>query len=294
MKYAEMFRFGAEALERAGVGEAELDARLLLEAVCHTSRNDLLVHGDREITEEQEQQYREWIALRASRIPLQHITGVQEFMGLEFSVNENVLIPRQDTETLVELVLKEVRDREARILDLCTGSGCIAISLAALGGFRFVAASDISQEALETARENAGRILGDGGNGSGKIRFQRSDLLDGFDREERFDVIVSNPPYIPSETIGGLEPEVRDHEPRLALDGAADGLKFYRILADGCREHLIPGGYVYMEIGWDQAEDVKRIFEDHGYKKLTVTKDMAGLDRVVRAVWPGKGEENHV
>ena len=156
--------------------------------------------------------FEELVSRREGREPLQQILGTQEFMGLSFLVNRHVLIPRQDTETLVELVLKEVKDREARILDLCTGSG-----LAALGGFRFVAASDISQEALETARENAGRILGDGGNESGKIRFRRSDLLDGFDREERFDVIVSNPPYIPSETIGGLEPEVREFEPWLAF-----------------------------------------------------------------------------
>ena len=157
MKYAEMFRFGAEALERAGVGEAELDARLLLETVCHTSRNDLLVHGDREIMEEQEQQYREWIALRASRIPLQHITGVQEFMGLEFSVNENVLIPRQDTEILVEEVLRELTDG-SRILDLCTGSGCILLSLLHYSNDCVGVGSDISQEALAVARKNADRL----------------------------------------------------------------------------------------------------------------------------------------
>ena len=233
--------------------------------------------------------FEEFVSRREGREPLQQILGTQEFMGLSFLVNRHVLIPRQDTETLVELVLKEVKDREARILDLCTGSGCIAISLAALGGFRFVAASDISQEALETARENAGRILGDGGNESGKIRFRRSDLLDGFDREERFDVIVSNPPYIPSETIGGLEPEVREFEPRLALDGSADGLLFYRRLAGECGAFLNRGGRVYFEIGHDQGAAVSGLLEAHGFTDIKVRKDLAGNDRVVSAAKGGAG-----
>ena len=157
MKYAELCQFGSAALEKAGIGEAELDARLLLETVCHTSRNDLLVHGDREVTNDEEKKYREWIALRASRIPLQHITGVQEFMGLEFQVNENVLIPRQDTEILVEEVLRELTDG-SRILDLCTGSGCILLSLLHYSNDCIGTGSDISEKALAVARENAERL----------------------------------------------------------------------------------------------------------------------------------------
>ena len=257
MKYAEMFRFGAEALERAGVREAELDARLLLETVCHTSRNDLLVHGDREIMEEQEQQYREWIALRASRIPLQHITGVQEFMGLEFSVNENVLIPRQDTEILVEEVLRELTDG-SRILDLCTGSGCILLSLLHYSNDCVGVGSDISQEALAVARKNADRLG------------IRADFLCGdlFERVEgRYDFIVSN------------------HEPLSALDGHEDGLFFYRRIIGECPDYLVRGGSLYLEIGWDQGSAVKTLMEEAGFHEVRVTKDYAGLDRVVSGVW---------
>lgn len=275
MKYAEMFRFGAEALERVGVGEAELDARLLLEAVCHTSRNDLLVHGDREITEEQEQQYREWIALRASRIPLQHITGVQEFMGLEFSVNENVLIPRQDTEILVEEVLRELTDG-SRILDLCTGSGCILLSLLHYSNDCVGVGSDISQEALAVARKNADRMG------------IRADFLCGdlFERVEgRYDFIVSNPPYIASGEIPELMEEVRLHEPLSALDGHEDGLFFYRRIIGECPDYLVRGGSLYLEIGWDQGSAVKTLMEEAGFHEVRVTKDYAGLDRVVSGVW---------
>lgn len=293
-----LLREGKERLAEAGVADAALDARYLLLDVWEMNLAAFLTCRGRELSpdgnrEEGERirRYRELIEQRAGRTPLQQLTGSQEFMGLPFRVNAHVLIPRQDTETLVELVLKEQAGSGGALLDMCTGSGCIAVSLAKLGDFSRVVAADISREALEVADENRRAILGDEGE---RLLLAESDMFAQIGRRERFDVITSNPPYIPSQVIEGLEPEVRDHEPRLALDGAADGLKFYRILADGCREHLIPGGYVYMEIGWDQAEDVKRIFEDHGYKKLTVTKDMAGLDRVVRAVWPGKGEENHV
>mgnify|MGYP000671796847 FL=1 len=223
---------------------------------------------------------------RAERIPLQHLTGVQEFMGFEFYVNEHVLIPRQDTETLVELVLKEQKGKDAALLDVCTGSGCIAISLALMGGYRDVTALDVSREALAVAARNAQRLLKEH---EGEFNLIESDMFERLEPDRRYDIIVSNPPYIPSHDIEGLEPEVRDYEPRMALDGTADGLAFYRILAEGCRKHLCPGGYVYMEIGFDQGQAVSRMFEMQGYVQVEVMKDMAGLDRVVRAGWKETG-----
>ena len=275
MTYAEIYRSGREALEAAGIGEAELDARLLLETVCHTTRNDLLVHGDREVTEEQEKQYRGWIARRASHVPLQQITGVQEFMGLEFLVDENVLIPRQDTEILVEEVLRELTDG-SRILDLCTGSGCILLSLLRYSNDCVGVGSDISRKALDVARRNADRLG------------IRADFLCGdlFEKVEgRYDFIVSNPPYIASGEIEGLMDEVRLHEPLSALDGHEDGLFFYRRIVEECPDYLVRGGSLYLEIGWDQGEAVKSLLEKAGFHEVRVTKDYAGLDRVVSGIW---------
>ena len=300
-----LLKEGESRLREAGVPDAALDARYLLMEVWEMSLAELLARRQRPLgvpkeaegrepdgeNGEKVRRYRELIGLRARRIPLQQILGVQEFMGLPFRVNEHVLIPRQDTEALVELVLKEQEGRRASLLDMCTGSGCIVISLVRLGDFCSAAAADVSRQALETAAENARLLL----KGERMVRFVESDMFEAFGPEERFDVIVSNPPYIPTGVIEGLEPEVRDHEPRLALDGAEDGLKFYRILAEKGREHLAAGGYIYMEIGWDQAEPVTELFGKTGYREITVTRDMAGLNRVVRAVWPGKGEEeDHV
>lgn len=300
-----LLKEGESRLREAGVPDAGLDARYLLLEVWEMSLAEFLARRQRPLGVPKEaegqapdgenggkvRRYRELIGMRAKRIPLQQILGVQEFMGLPFRVNEHVLIPRQDTETLVELVLKEQKGRRASLLDMCTGSGCIAVSLMRFGDFCSGAAADVSRQALKTAAENARLLL----KGERLIRFVESDMFEALGPEERFDVIVSNPPYIPTRVIEGLEPEVRDHEPRLALDGAEDGLKFYRILAEKGREHLAAGGYIYMEIGWDQAAPVTELFGEAGYREITVTRDMAGLNRVVRAVWPGKGEEeDHV
>ena len=300
-----LLKEGESRLREAGVPDAGLDARYLLLEVWEMSLAEFLARRQRPLgvpkeaegrepdgeNGEKVRRYRELIGMRGKRIPLQQILGVQEFMGLPFRVNEHVLIPRQDTEALVELVLKEQEGRRASLLDMCTGSGCIVISLVRLGDFCSAAAADVSRQALETAAENARLLL----KGERMIRFVESDMFEALGPEERFDVIVSNPPYIPTRIIEGLEPEVRDHEPRLALDGAEDGLKFYRILAEKGREHLAAGGYIYMEIGWDQAAPVTELFGEAGYRDVTVTRDMAGLNRVVRAVWPGKGEEeDHV
>ena len=272
MTYRELYGKGCAALEAAGVEEAALDARLLIEYVCDTTRNDLLVHGERLIEREQEEKYRQLIAKRASRIPLQHLTGNQDFMGLTFRVNEHVLIPRQDTEILVEEVLKELHDG-MRILDMCTGSGCILISLLHYSNDCKGVGADISEDALAVARENAERLL------YGGAVFVRSDLFENV--MGKYDFIVSNPPYIRSDVIPTLMPEVKDHEPVQALDGAEDGLYFYRRIVSEGRAYLVRGGKLYFEIGHDQAEAVSELMRDAGFLEITVVKDYAGLDRVV-------------
>ncbi len=277
VNYGELYRAGKKILEQADIGEAALDARLLLESVCRTNRNDLLVHGDREVEPEKEKTYLTFIEKRASHMPLQYITGVQEFMGLEFTVNEKVLIPRQDTEILVEEVLRDLHDG-SRILDMCTGSGCILISLLHYSNDCQGTGADISGDALCVARENAARILA-GKKDDTVARFVESDL---FERVEgRFDILVSNPPYIRSAVIPELEEEVRGNEPILALDGAEDGLLFYRRIIKQGKEHLCGGGRLFFEIGYDQGVAVKGMMEEAGYADVRIVKDFSGLDRVV-------------
>lgn len=290
MTYREIYEAGKGALAAAGIEEADLDARLLLEFVCDTDRNTLLVHGERTVSEEEEKRYRELLEKRGKRIPLQHLTGVQNFMGLDFSVNAHVLIPRQDTEILVEEALKNLHDG-MRILDLCTGSGCILISLLYYSNQCSGVGIDISGEALRVARENAERLL-DGRKVLKEIGgqvaevfpadFLKSDLTEA--AEGDFDMIVSNPPYIESKVIETLMPEVREHEPMLALDGSEDGLLFYRRIVGESRQVLKPGGMLLFEIGYNQGAAVKKLMEDAGYLEVQVVKDYAGLDRVVTGV----------
>ena len=279
MKYRECYDNGWGRLLEVGVEEAQLDARLLLERICGTDRSTLLAHGDREVSEQERQAYETAIARRCKRIPLQHILGSQEFMGLEFEVNEHVLVPRQDTEILVEEVLRELQDG-MRVLDLCTGSGCILISLLRYSnGCRGVGA-DISPEALEVARRNAEKLLG----GEREYIFLESDLMQRV--EGRFDIIVSNPPYIRRGEIDTLMPEVRDHDPRLALDGGEDGLDFYRRIAAESPAYLCGGGRLYLEIGCDQGDAVQELLLRQGFREVNVVQDYAGLDRVVYGCWP--------
>ncbi|MBR6627877.1 MAG: peptide chain release factor N(5)-glutamine methyltransferase [Lachnospiraceae bacterium] len=284
MTYKECYLQGQEALTAAGIEEAPLDARLLLEYVCGTSRNDLLVHGDREVSEDNRKRYEEIISKRAMRIPLQHITGVQEFMGLEFRVSDKVLIPRQDTEILVEEVLRELHDG-MRILDMCTGSGCILLSLLHYSNGCEGIGVDISGEALQVAEQNAEALL----NGrETDYRFIQGDLFEAVDG--KFDIIVSNPPYIPSQVIPTLMPEVQQYEPMLALDGSGDGLFFYRKIAEESGKYLNKGGGIYFEIGHDQAECVSNILAAAGFTEIETVKDYAGLDRVVYATYVGNAE----
>ncbi len=276
---------GVQELNKARVPDPELDARYLLLEVFHLNLASFLALKARELGEDEEtegkcREFMRLIEARAGRTPLQHRTGTQEFMGFEFLVNEHVLIPRQDTETLVELVLEEQKDREKRVLDMCTGSGCIAISLALMGRYRHVAALDVSAEALKVAAGNRDRLLG---GYEGGFELFESNMFSALGTDRTFDVIVSNPPYIPSRVIEGLAPEVRDHEPRIALAGSEDGLTFYRILAQEARNHLAEGGSIYMEIGYDQSEAVEGLFRTGGYRDVRTFQDLAGQDRVVRA-----------
>ena len=272
MNYREAFETGKGTLAAAGIEEAELDARLLLEEICGTDRNTLLVHGDRNVTEEELAQYKEMLEKRSAHIPLQQIIGRQSFMGLDFYVDENVLIPRQDTELLVEEALKELHDG-MRILDMCTGSGCILLSLLKYSNDCEGIGADISEEALKVAERNRVQL------GLENAAFIRSDLFEAV--EGKFDLLVSNPPYICSDVIDTLMPEVREHEPRQALDGSADGLHFYRRILADCGAYLKPGGMLFFEIGYDQGEAVKRLMEENGFLEVEVKKDYGGLDRVV-------------
>ena len=276
MNYRECFEKGKGALADAGIEEAALDARLLLEHICGTDRNTLLVHGDRTVSPEEEKQYLDAVERRSRRIPLQQITGQQEFMGLPFWVNSNVLIPRQDTEVLVEEVLKHTHDG-MQILDMCTGSGCILISILHYSNDCEGLGVDVSSPALEVAEENAERLLS--GRTGVSARFLQSDLFEAVDG--KYDILVSNPPYIRSAVVDTLMPEVKDYEPRIALDGEEDGLVFYRRILSDCKKNLKKGGMLFFEIGYDQAGAVKGMMEQAGFLEVTVKKDFGGLDRVV-------------
>lgn len=275
MTYRELFEIGKKQLEDAGIEEAALDARLLLEYICHTDRNALLVHGDSVRSNLEEQFYRMVIEKRAQRIPLQHITGQQEFMGLTFKVNEHVLIPRQDTEILVEEAMRYLSDG-MRILDICTGSGCILLSLLKYSNECEGLGVDISDDALAVARENAQNL-------GLETEFRHSDLLEKV--EGKFDMIVSNPPYIETTVIDTLMPEVREHEPMLALDGREDGLYFYRRIVEQCTSYMTRGARLFFEIGYDQGEAVKDMMIHKGFCEVEIIKDYAGLDRVVTGCW---------
>ena len=276
MTYRECYEQGCRTLQAAGIEEAALDARLLLEAVCGTDRNDLLVHGEQPVAPEAEEKYFGWIGKRAGRIPLQQLTGEQDFMGLTFTVNENVLIPRQDTEILVEEVLKELHDG-MRILDMCMGSGCILLSLLHYSNDCEGLGVDLSAEALEVAGRNVLKVLTP--EKAEHAHFLQSDLFEKV--EGKFEIIVSNPPYIASAEVEKLMPEVRDHEPRMALDGTEDGLHFYRRIIEEAGKHLVSSGMLFFEIGYDQGQAVSELMREHGYREVQVVQDYAGLDRVV-------------
>ncbi len=272
MTYREAYDRGSLELKAAEITDFNNDARLLLEYVCKTDRTTLLAYGDREISEDEEAKYFALLKKRAGHVPLQHLTGIQGFMGLDFCVNENVLVPRPDTETLVEEVLRELHDGMS-ILDMCTGSGCILLSLLNYSNDCVGVGADISEKALEVAKENAKRLGID-------ADFIESNLFENV--EGVFDIIVSNPPYIRTCEIEELMPEVRDHDPFIALNGKEDGVSFYREIIRDAGEHLKGGGFLAFEIGCDQGKTVSDMMKDAGYKDVEVFKDLGGLDRVVK------------
>lgn len=282
MKYSELVKQGQVKLFKAGIGDAGVDAWILLENICNISRTDYFVKMHDEVPCEYVSIYLAAIDKRLTHYPLQYILGEWHFMGLRFKVNENVLIPRQDTEILVVKILNMIQEEfknqdNIKILDMCTGSGCIGISLAKLCNKVEVTAVDLSKEAIVVARENA-RM-----NDVKNIHFIESDLFKAFNMyndQEPFDIIVSNPPYICSKEIESLMAEVKNFEPRMALDGDEDGLVFYKRIVDECNPYIKKGGYLAFEIGWNQAEDVKELMRSR-YDNLEVVQDLACLDRVV-------------
>lgn len=271
MTYHEALKLGEKVLETASIVEAKLDAWLLLEMVCKIDRSFYYLHMEDDLLEEQVSEYEIALKKRAEHVPLQYIVGETEFMGLKFKVNSSVLIPRQDTETLVEEALKVITPG-MRVLDLCTGSGCIIVSILHNVADVEGCAIDISKQALNVAKENAKL------NGVA-VNFERSDLFDNV--TGTFDVIVSNPPYIPSLEVVKLMPEVGSFEPLEALDGKEDGLYFYREIIASCKEYLKPEGRILFEIGYDQGEAVRAMLLDAGFKEVCVIKDLAHNDRVV-------------
>ena len=273
MEYVVVYKEGAARLRDSGVREAELDARLLLEYVCHTDRNTLLAHPEREVSEEERAKFLTLIERREKREPLQYITKEQEFMGLTFETSVNTLIPRQDTECLVEEAMKNLHDGMA-ILDVCCGTGCILLSLLHYSNDCTGVGVDIDANAVSLAKKNAKNLGID-------ATFTVSDLFESV--EGTFDLITSNPPYIPTKVIETLDPEVKDYEPMAALDGGEDGLMFYRLIAAKAKQYLKRGGMIFFEIGYDQGEDVSEIMKENGYRHIEVKKDLAGLDRIVSA-----------
>lgn len=266
-------RYCIDTLKEAGFAEAESDARLLLEYIAGINRNDLILKGDEELDEEVFDRLKEAVSERLRFVPVQHITGYQNFMGLEFAVNENVLIPRQDTETLVEEVLR-LGLSGVDVLDMCTGSGCILLSILKYSHDFKGTGVDISDKALEVAKKNSEEL-------GIAASFLQSNLFENLSKEMQFDIIVSNPPYIRSDVIPTLMEEVREHEPRIALDGEEDGLAFYRRIVGAAPEYLRHGGRLYFEIGYDQGQAVSELMQAAGFEDINVVKDLAGLDRVV-------------
>lgn len=270
MTLAQLLGWGRDRLREAQIGEWSLDAWYLLEYVTGCTKNEYFLYPDREVTDAQRQLYEDLTEKRSIHIPLQHLTGTQEFMGLPFCVNEDVLIPRQDTEVLVEEAGRYLKPG-MRILDMCTGSGCILLSLLKLHPGVTGTGADLSEKALQVAGKNRDSL-------GLCAELLKSDLFT--EITGTFDRILSNPPYIPTDVVDTLMEEVRDHEPRMALDGRADGLHFYRKIVEQAPAYLEPEGMLFFEIGYDQAEAVRTLMKEH-FTDIRVVKDLAGLDRVV-------------
>ena len=272
MKYIEAFDKYVKLLEEKNFKDAKSDILLLIYEIFDFDFSKWMMYKYDEIEDISKlDTLNEYVKKRLGHMPIQYILNRAYFCGLPLYVNENVLIPRFDTEVLVEEVLKiSKKDKSKRILDICTGSGAIAIALKKLGGFERVDALDISDKALEVAKRNANEL-------DLNINFLKSDMFSSLTCENKYDIIVSNPPYIQSDVVDTLESEVKDFEPRLALDGDADGMKFYKIIAENYEDYLVDNGVLALEIGYDEANDIRALFEG---KNVVIKKDLANLDRV--------------
>ena len=272
MTYREAIVLGEKNLQQADIADAKTDSWLLLAMACKIDHTYYYMHIDEEMSEEQVREFEVLIRKRAERVPLQYITGEQEFMGLTFHVNSNVLIARQDNETRVEEALKVIKPG-MKVMDMCTGSGCVLISILKNAHDVEGIGYDISKQAINVAKENA------------KFNevpavFERSDLFEDV-VENDFDMIVSNPPYIPTDVVATLMPEVSQFEPREALDGKGDGLYFYSKILEQCKNYMKPDGYILFEIGCEQGDAVSTMMRLAGFSEVRVIKDLARNDRVV-------------
>ncbi len=287
MNIKEFLLYATETLKNSDIETPALEAGVMLCHVLKCGRAYLYTHNDRVLRQDELEELEAFLQKRAANVPLQYLLGETEFMSLTFKVSPAVLIPRQDTEILAEKCIELLRDRiklsneensiirSVKILDMCTGSGCIAVSIAHYCPESRVVACDVSRSALEVAKSNSERA-----GVQNRLEFRCGDLFEVLDGEERFELIVSNPPYIETETVSGLQTEVRDHEPYIALDGGADGLNFYRKIVAEAPKFLIRGGHLAFEIGYNQAESVSRLMEKD-FEEITVLKDLGGNDRVV-------------
>ena len=272
-------------LKKSEIEDFEYEAWALLEWKLGIGRAEYFMDPDRVIPDEAWEDLNAVLREREQRVPLQYLMGSCEFMGYSFDVDERVLIPRQDTECLVELAVEKIREREeehtCRVLDLCTGSGCIGISVKLLCPEAEVTLADVSGGALDVAKKNAWNL-------GASVRLVQGDLFENV--QGTYDYILSNPPYIPSQVIEELMPEVRDYEPRLALDGTGDGLYFYRRITEEAVYYLNSGGCLLFEIDQEQGDDLLSIMKEQGFEETEIRKDLAGLDRIAMGRWPGKKE----
>lgn len=267
---------GKEKLNEHNVPDADIDAELLWLFVSKQDKMAYIMNRQEDVTETIRSSYEALIDKRSKRIPLQYITGIQCFMGYDFETVPDVLIPRFDTEVLVEQanrLIQDIHSDKMSVLDMCCGSGCIGLSVALMNQDIHIDLCDISDSAIALTTKNAKRLE------VSDYTVIKSDLFDKIDK--RYDMILSNPPYIESKVIDGLMPEVRDYEPRLALDGDADGLKFYRAIIENAESYLNEKGYILFEIGNHQAHDVQQLLVDKHFEDVRVVKDLAENDRVV-------------
>ena len=298
MTINDILKDGKSILLKNKIDNAEFDATQILLSLLDIDMSNLLAEVnedlehiyDKSFINDLINKFDRLISFRSQHYPLQYILGEAYFCGMKFAVDENVLIPRFDTETLVEKVLDDNQDKNKSVLDLCTGSGCIAIALANLGGYKNIIASDISIDAIQVASQNAENLVhkvNADDEQDQKVYFLQSDLFDNFEKIidntgiDKFDIITCNPPYIRSNDIEDLDIEVKKFEPRIALDGDSDGLKYYKRISKEAKKYLNQNGKIYLEIGYDQANEVKKIFEKEKYQRIEVVKDLSGNDRVL-------------